>query len=247
MRRVIMGVVGIGLLAGCSSKQSSLLLERHARGVLADASAVARRVVAKLDPVTQTETKDDVEILVTFASPEYLKTFFSNHTVFGPYAGHNPFAPQNLVFYVRIANRSEKRIRVSPWDFVLVDDVGNQYSTLDVDYVVALGEARTPMATATRGLLEEARPGYFGLSVPIGKMVASKPQGPFALIKQSMLQQGSLYPGVVHDGLVAFWSPSLHATKLTLLVANIKTSFDANDFPKTSTDYAFTFHIPNQQ
>lgn len=246
MRRLIMGMLGVGLVAGCSSKQSSLLLERRARGVLADASVVARRVVTKLDPVTQAQTKDDVEVMVTFASPEYLKTFFSNRAVFGPYAGQSPFAPQNLVFYVRIANRSEKRIRVSPWDFVLVDDVGNQYSPLDVDYVVALGEARTPMATMTRGILEEARPGYFGLSLPVGKMVASKPQGPFALIKQSMLQQGYLYPGVVHDGLVAFWSPSLHATKLTLLVTNIKTNFDASDLPKTSIEHIFTFQIPNQ-
>src|SRR3989338_2854347 len=111
MRRIV-GCVGIALvLAGCGGKRSSLLLERHARGPLEETSLVASRVAWKLEPVTQSQEQQKVEVSVTFASQEFLKQFFSNREVFGPYAGHNPYFLENLVFYVKIANRSEKRIR----------------------------------------------------------------------------------------------------------------------------------------
>ena len=111
----------------------------------------------------------------------------------------------------------------------------------------ALEEAHKPISTATRGILSEASPGYFGFSLPVGKMVAVKPQGRFALIKQSSLQAGYLYPGVVHDGLLAFWTPSKHTKSLKLLIAKIKTKFTPNDEPQRSTDFSFSFqavHVP---
>lgn len=246
MRRVVGCVAVAMLLGGCGGKKSSLLLERHARGPLEETALVASRVAWKLEPVTQTQEQRKVEVSVTFASQDYLRQFFSNHEVFGPYAGHNPYFLENLVFYVKIANRSEERIRINPAEFVLVDDRGNQYSTINEDYVTALAEAHAPVATVTRGVVEEARPGYFGVGLPIGKLFAAKPQGRFALIKQSSLQNGWLYPGVVHDGLIAFWSPTPKATTVRLVIANVKTDFDASDFPQTTVEFPFTFHVLNQ-
>ena len=131
-----------------------------------------------------------------------------------------------------------------PSEFTLVDDRGNQYTPLNVDYVTAYAEYRAPISTITRGMLEDARPGYFGFSVPVGKlMLPSKPKTRFALIQQSSLQTGDLYPGVVHDGLIAFWSPMADAKSLRLLVTNIKTDFDANDLPQTSLEFPFTFRV----
>lgn len=243
MRQIAGCCAAILLLAGCGGKRSSLLLERHARGPLAESASVAQRVNWRLDPDTHTQEQRNIEVTVTYASPAYQQTFFSDRAVFGAFAGHSPYFLENLVFYVKIANRSEKRILIDPTSFVLSDDRGNQYATINEDYVTALAEARAPMATVTRGLIEEARPGYFGVGIPIGKLFSTKPQGRFALIKQSSLQRGLLYPGVVHDGLVAFWSPTTQAAQIRLLVTNVKTDFDSNDEAQASLEFPFTFRV----
>jgi hypothetical protein len=182
-------------------------------------------------------------VTVTYASPEYLAELFRDRRIFGPYAGANPYFPQNLVFYVKIANRSQERVRVSPVEFAVVDDRGNQYAPINEDYISALAESRQPMATMTRGMLEGASPGYFGISVPVGKVMASKPQGRFALIKQSSFQGGFLYPGVIHDGLVAFWSPARQAAKIRLLLTNLKTDFSPDDLPQKTLEFPFEFTV----
>jgi hypothetical protein len=228
-------------VAGCGSKKSSLLLERQARGPIEEEPAVAQAVPWRLEPTTQTLAKEDVEVTVQYASRDYLANLFTNKKIFGSYAGKSPYYPEHLVFYVKTANQSDKRIWIAPREFVLVDDRGNQYHPVGTDYVTAYAEARSPVATTTRGMLEGASPGYFGFSVPVGRMVAGKPQGPFALLQQSSLQTGYLYPGVIHDGLVAFWNPSPAAKKLLLLVTNIKTQFNANDEPKLTLEFPVNF------
>ena len=233
------------VLAGCGVKQSSLLIERHSRGPLPDITMIGHRANWHLVPETQTQEQRKVEISVTFASHEYLQKFFNDRRFFGRFAGPNPYFLENLVFYVKINNKSDDRIQLNPTEFILIDNRGNQYTPINEDYVTAIAESRTPVATATRGVLEDAHPGYFGLSLPVGKIVNMKPQGRFALIKQSSLQNGLLYPGVTYDGLVVFWSPSLDATTLRLLVTNVKTDFDAHDFAQTSLEFPFTFSASN--
>ena len=44
-----------------------------------------------LTPDDQTKTQGGVEVYVKHATPDYLKTFFSNRAFFGPYAGANPY------------------------------------------------------------------------------------------------------------------------------------------------------------
>ena len=238
-------VVVVAGSLGCSSRKSSLLLERHAVGPLSESAAVAQQTDWRLEPIEQQAIQSQIEVRVTFASREYLKGFFNNQAVFKELAGLNPYFPEQVVFYVNVANHSDKRIRINPAEFVLIDDRGSQYSSLDVDYVTALEEYSQPVATTTRNILEDARPGYFGLSLPLGKMMATKPQHRFALIKQSSLRAGYLYPGVVHDGLVAFWGPTPQAKALRLVIANLKTDFDANDFPRVAVDFPFTFTVAN--
>ena len=241
MRSAIWGLVVMLGVSGCVARKSSLLLERQARGPLEEEQTVATSLVWQLKPLSQTQTKQGIDVTVTHATSSYLKDLFSKKAIFGPYAGMNPYFPEQLIFYVKIANRSDKKIRLNPAEFVMVYDRGNQYSTINTDYVTAYADYRGGTATTTRGLLENASPGYFGINVPIGKVVASKPQGRFALLQQSSLQSGYLYPGVVHDGLVAFWNPAAAAQRVLLLVANIKTNFDANDLPMASIDFSFEF------
>lgn len=243
MQRLWLSMLALVLIGGCASRKSSLLLERQARGPIEEESTVAQAVPRRLEPVQQSLAKAEVTVDVQVASPDYLRTLFSNKKLFGDFAGMNPYFPEHLVFYVKITNHSEKKIRISPTEFVMIDDRGNQYGTVGVDYVTAFAEYRQPMATTTRGLLENASPGYFGLSVPVGKMFAAKPQGRFALLQQSSLQSGYLYPGIVHDGLIAFWTPSVDATKVRLLITNIKTEFSANDEPQRVLEFPFEFTV----
>ena len=184
-----------------------------------------------------------MEVAVTHAPMAYLDHLFSDKRVFGSFAGKNPFFAENIVFYVKITNGSDQRVRLTPGEFVVIDDQGNQYGPIGVDYVTAIAESRQPVATATRGVLEGASPGYFGFSFPVGKFVASKPQGRFALIQQSSLQTGYLYPGVIHDGLIAFWSPNQQAKSVRLLITSIKTDFGPDDLPRKSLEFPFTFQV----
>ena len=246
MRGIVWAVVGlllIGSMSGCSSKKSSLLLERPARGQVVEMPPLAHAMKSVLVPATQTKTEKDVEVTVTYASHEYLENFFADKAIFGPYAGKNPFYPEHLVLYVKIANKRKSKILIRPEEFVMVDDFGNQFSPIGMDYVTALGESKQPMATATRGVLSDARPGYFGFSFPVGKVMAAPPQGPFALMKQSALQPGFLYPGVVYDGLLVFWAPAQKAKKLNLYLSSIKGDFDAKEEPSAAIDFVFDFAL----
>lgn len=231
------------LVSGCAlAKTSSLLLERRVRGSLTEETRVGHPLAGHLEPVMQTKTQQGIEVNVNYASQEYLKNFFSNRALFGNFAGTNPFFPEQTVFYVKVANHSEKRIYLNPAVCVMTDDQGNQYHVLGQDYITAFAESRQPVATIARGVLEEARPGYFGLSLPVGKILAAKPQGQFALLQQSSLQPGYLYPDVVYDGLIAFWTPTPHATTLRLYITNLKTDFSANDEPTSALNFTFEFH-----
>ena len=227
--------------AGCAGRKSSLLLERQARGPLNAGQGVATPAPLVLVPDSQTQKKDNVEVTLTHANAEYLNQFFSNERIFGSNAGKIPYFPEHLVFYVRISNMSEHKVRINPTEFVMVDSRGNQYSTVGTDYVTAFAEYKHGVATTTRGMLENTSPGYFGFSFPIGKVVAAKPQWRFALLQQSALQIGYLYPGVTHDGLIAFWNPATGTDRLLVVLANIKTAFDPNDLPTASADFNFEF------
>ncbi len=233
------------LLTGCAHK-SSLLLERQARGPLEEESAIAERVQWQLSPDTQVKILEAVEITVRHTTTSYLNEFFRNKQIFGAYAGLNPYFPEQVVFYVKIANHSGRKIRVKPDDFILIDDRANQYQCLTPDYNTALAEAKAPVGTFTRGVLDEAHPGYFGVGVPVGKILA-KPQQLFALMKMSSLQEGYLFDGVVYDGLIAFWSPHREAHQLKLILSNVKIDFEANDLPKKALDFTFDFSAALQQ
>src|SRR3989338_9183942 len=110
--------------AGCGRKRSSLLMERRARGPFELERQYGTRQVVYLHPPERTIQQSGIEITVRFASMVYLNKYFQNAAIFGKDAGINPYQPENLAFYVRIANRSSQRIVLDPDQFVLVDDMG---------------------------------------------------------------------------------------------------------------------------
>ena len=246
MRGVLIGVLFVMVgFDGCGRK-SAILLERKARGELSDIRSVGSPTTWVFQPLNLSKDEAGLHITVGYASREFQQGFFANRAVFGEYAGKSPYAAEHLVFYVTVVNQTGKRVGVDPAQFVLVDDLGNQYSPVGTDPVIAFTEVRRPIASTTRGILQEASPGYFGFSVPVGKMFVKAPQGPLALLRQSSLQTGYLHSGVVHDGLVAFWNPAPAARKLTFIATGLKMNFDAKDWPETSLEFVFEFEIAPQ-
>lgn len=243
---IALGVVALLVVigvAGCSGRKSSLLLGRFARGTLTDSRSVAQPFKLRLVPGSQTATQNGVEVMVTHATREYQNDLFRNETIFGKFAGKNPYYSQQLVFYVRITNKSPtEEVFIDITQFKLIDSRGNQLATIGHDHIEAFTKYKTPLSSATRGIVEGASPGFYGISLPIGKAFR-KSQWRYALLQQSALQQGYLYPNVVHDGLIAFWTPSNLAEQFTLRLSNIRTDFDAKGEPVTSLDFVFEFDL----
>ena len=243
-RLVVMAILPGMIVAviGCGGRQSSLLLERKTRGLIGEETGLPNRSAVILEPVTQTKAKDGVEVTITHATASWLQQFFSNQQVFGEYAGMNPYFTEQLVFYVKIVNHGGKKLFIRPSDFAMIDNLGNQYPVLQTDYTTALAEAKAPVSTVTRGVLDEARPGYFGVGLPVGKVFA-KSQRRFALLAKSSLVQGYLHDGIAYDGLIAFWNPPRATKHLTCLLANVKTDFTADDLPQASLEFAFEINV----
>jgi hypothetical protein len=245
------GAIGVLVLValavatgGCSGRKSNLLTERLSRGAIEEQPGVAKALAWEITPEEQLLTKSLVDVTIRYTPQEHLDNLFARKDLFGDFAGKkkNPFYREHMVFYAKIANRSQKKIHINPAEFVLVDDRGNQYSPIGVEYVTALTESKRPMSTTTRTVLQDASPGYMGFSFPVGRMVMGKAhQGESALMQQSLLQPGYLFPGVTYDGLVVFWSPPSDIKKLRLFVSNIKADFGADDLPGSSIDFPFEF------
>ena len=63
------------------------------------------------------------------------------------------------------------------------------------------------------------------------------------LIKQVRLAGGYVHPGIAYDGYVAFPRPHPNATSIRLLVANLKTDFNAADEPISAVDFEFPLSV----
>jgi hypothetical protein len=227
------------VISGCGRHKSSLLLERQASGPVEEEHEIAKSISWSLEPAAQTQDQSGVEVSVTYASSDYLNKFFGNKKVFGKHAGLNPYFQEQIVFYVKLSNKSGKKIFIEPVSFTVVDDKGNQYYVLGPDYAKAIAESKAPFATMTRGVIDEARPGYFGVSVPVGKVIGKSPRRS-SLLNMATLRNGYLYDGVVYDGMVAFWSPHREAKKLKLLM-EVKTDFNAQDEATTTLNFNYDF------
>ena len=246
--RSVILVLALLSAVGCA-RRASVLMERSAKGPVAAERELAQQFTLELAPTSQTIEHDGVELTVSFASHDYLKTYFQNRQLFGRDAGMNPYFSDNLVLYMRVANHSTQKIKIDPNDCVLLDDLNNQYQYLQLETITTLAASRAPIATFTRSTLQEARPGYFGVSVPAGAPLAGfvgNSQQRYALLKQVNINPGLLYPGVVYDGFVAFWTPHRSATTLRA-VWPIKMELNANDEPQKVIDFDLPFTVQRNQ
>ncbi|MEE9612605.1 MAG: hypothetical protein V3W19_15225 [Desulfatiglandales bacterium] len=240
-RLIISLLIVILAIAGCSRRKDKILLERRALGRITDEPSMAKEVERELDPVFQSKTEDEVEVSVRFASRDYQNSFFNNEDIFGDFAGDSPYYPEHVVFHVSITNGSEDRILIQPNYFVLVDDLGNQYGPIGVAYLLAFAKFRSPITSLTTDALGDVHPRYMGVGVPIGRLVTGKGQRRLALIKQVSIRPGYLYPGVSHDGVIAYWNPATTSKRLRLFLSNIATGFDPNNEATKVLSFVFDF------
>ena len=183
----------------------------------------------RIMPATASQSKEGIDVTLRYASPEDLEAFFEKKEVFGDLAGKNPYPVETLVFFVRVANHSGKRILVNPQEFVLIDNLNIQYSELSPDNISAMYESRAnawSFAKATGDLA----PGYYGAPLKVASSLAGGGGRKLHyLMKQVRLAVGYIFPGIAYDGYVAFPRPHPNATSLRLLIHNVKTDFNPAD------------------
>jgi len=196
-----------------------------------------------VDPVTSSLSKLGVDVTVRYASPADLQKFFEKEEIFGKLAGKNPYPEETLVFYVRVANHSGKKIKVNPDEFVLIDNINIQYSELSPDNISALFEEKAGVWSFAKTTGDLA-PGPYGMPLKVaGTFGGGGARKLHYLIKQVRLGSGYIHPGIAYDGYVAFPRVHPNATSFRLIVSNIKTDFNPADEPSTSIDFEFPLNI----
>ncbi len=199
-----------------------------------------------MDPMTSSLSKSGVDVTIRYATPEELDRFFEKKDVFGSLAGKNPYPPDSLVFYIKIANYSGKKIRVNPDDFVMIDNLNIQYSELSPDNISAVYESKANMWAFAKTTGDLA-PGPYGIPLRVaGTLGGGGNRKLHYLIKQVRLAGGFVHPGIAYDGYVAFPRPHPDATSVRILIANIKTDFNAADAPGIAIDFEFPLAVKKQ-
>ncbi len=232
-------VMAFSFLVGCAHAPPP----RSLKGQLELEQAEPTKLQVKVTPPFSVLEKDGIEITIRYASKNELDTFFSKKILFGKYAGESPYPENVLVFYIKIANKSGHRIRVTPEDFVLIDDLNIQYVNLSPDDISAIFESKGDFwsfAKATGSLA----PGYYGAPLKVASSFAEgNARRANYLVRQARLTGGYVHSGVTYDGYVAF--PQLHPSAKTLkvILANIKMALDAGDIATEATDFEFNFHL----
>ncbi len=241
MRPIVLLLVLAGT-AGCG--KGFAIMERP-KGEIGLRQPEALLVPLSVTPPTLSVSKIGVDVTVRYASPTELDRFFSDEKIFGKQAGKSPYPPETLIFYVKVANRSQKKIKVNPDDFVLIDNLNIQYAELSPDNISTLYEAKASVWSFAKTTGDLA-PGPYG--VPL-KVVAAAGGGGGGgrkihyLIKQVRLAAGYVHPGIAYDGYVAFPRPHPNTTSVRVLIANIKTDFNPDDTPATAIDFEFPLTV----
>lgn len=197
----------------------------------------------RLVPPTASLSKEGIDVTVRYASPEALDRFFEKKEVFGDLAGKNPYPAGILVFYVKVANHSGKRIQVNPDQFVLIDNLNIQYAELSADDLSALHDARASVWSFAKATGDLA-PGPYGAPLKVaGALGGRSGRRLHYLMKQVRLGAGYVHPGIAYDGYVAFPMPHPDAKSIRLLIYNLKTDFNAADEPTASLHFEFPFTL----
>ena len=245
MNRVLVGIccvaLGVPCVSGCGGGFSSI--ERPKGQIEMRQPEVVQLPPIRLNPATASQTKDGIDVTIRYAPPEELDKFFGDKKVFGPLAGKNPYPPQTLIFFIKVANFSGKKIFVAPEYFVMIDNLNIQYSELSPDNISSIYESKANLWSFARTTGDLA-PGPYGAPLKLaGAMGAGSGRKQHYLIKQVRLAAGFIFPGIAYDGYVAFPRPHPSTTSIRLLIHNLKTDFNAADIPASAVHFEFPFGV----
>ena len=202
-----------------------------------------KREKVVLDPVNSALSKEGIDVTLRYAPPEELDKFFEKKEIFGNLAGKNPYPPDTLVFYVKIANHSGKKLKVNPDDFVMTDNLNIQYSELSADNISAIYESKANMWAFAKTTGDLA-PGPYGLPLKVmGAMGGGGGRKLHFMIKQVRLAGGYVHPGITYDGYVCFPQPHPNAESIHIMIGNLKTDFAPDDLPQKAVDFEFPIDI----
>lgn len=235
---------GVFLVCGCARQFA--MIERP-KGEITLRQPEASKVEVVLDPATASVSQAGIDVTIRYANFQELDRFFSNKEIFGNLAGKNPYPPDTLIFYVKLFNHSGKKIRVNPDDFVLIDNLNIQYAELSPDNISALYESKANVWSYVKTTGDLA-PGPYGVPLKVaGAFGSGGGRKLHYLIKQVRLAGGYVHPGISYDGYVAFPRPHPKASSIRLVVANIKTEFNAADQATQTVDFEFSLYIKSTQ
>ena len=245
MNRFIAGICCLGLSAplvcGCRGGYSSI--ERPKGQIEMRQAEPPELKPIRLNPATASQSKEGVDVTIRYASPEELEKFFEDKKIFGPLAGKNPYPPHTMVFFIKVANFSGKKIYVNPETFVLIDNLNIQYSELSPDNISSLYESKSSIWSFARTTGDLA-PGPYGAPFKVASaMGAGSGRKQHYLIKQVRLAAGYIFPGIAYDGYVAFPRSHPSTSSIRLLIHNLKTDFNAADEPANAIHFEFPFGV----
>lgn len=235
-------------VVGCAAKTEFVLRQSKEKKLNLDPDIV--KSVTRytedlvLEPESLSLTKEGVTIYIKHLDGKELERFFSNEERFGKLAGSNPYFKDLLVFYIRIKNNSGGKIKLNPEDFVLIDDLNNQYSYLNPDYIISLYKVRSSIYSITKSTENLSPGGIYG--APVGMATSLAGQGlekKLFQLKAIELTGGYVYDKVTYDGMIAFFKPFLNSSVIRLILPNIKTEFGVNDEPLKEIEFETSFKI----
>ncbi|MBI1953224.1 MAG: hypothetical protein HYS41_03785 [Candidatus Omnitrophica bacterium] len=198
-------------------------------------------------PPTASVSKLGIDVTVRYAAPAELENFFKNEKIFGKLAGKNPYPAETLIFYVKVANHSAKKIKVNPDDFVMIDNLNIQYAELSPDNISALYETKANVWAYAKSTGDLA-PGPYGIPLKAAALAGGGGGRKLHyLIKSVRLAGGYVHPGIAYDGYVAFPRPHPNTTSVRVLIANLKTDFNPADEPATAIDFEFPLAVESKK
>lgn len=186
--------------------------------------------------------EDNAEILSAYNEYIHLQEYGNYYDVFG-----NPISPQNvpspfeddfgkipyLIFDVTVENLRKDKIEIKPSASVLLDDRRNQFRALDVEDIIQIEPLPYPMRYLNPySIYDPFLAGYL-LSTQRRAELNKK------LLRDILLRDEKIYPGVVRKGLIVFRKP-LEKVKWLLLVIPEVGIYENNEKIK-SVDFRFEF------
>lgn len=242
-RGIALLLLGTFLAGGCAGRGKLVHEQRYKRRLELTAEQNGLLYEFQCSPSKLKLLQEGVEIEVEAVSQTFLNGLFADKRIFHHLAGLNPYLPQNLVFYVKISNNSQKRIQVHPGNAVLLDHLGSQYQFLSPDYIVALSMAKGTTTGAVK-TIAGAAPGFYGAGLGFATAFSRDPEEKrLSLLNIVTLTSGIVHPQVVYDGYIAFLKPAHETEQITLVFPDVKTGFNSNDEPQQSFDFYFDFDV----